>query len=170
MLGRRAGSTVSVYAQVHCREPKTGQQKVQLHCEDEIHWRSGYSLSMIPGKGNQSDTMVRAVFHNSNLSILSVKSKKFCSKRWMLENHRDGMKKRWLVNFIWTYKIVRGPPVSVRGAPSLCEGFQKAFLKKFLNCVLELNSKTNYRFDSSLVGFWDYSPGSSLASLRKDMV
>ena len=46
MLGRRAGSTVSVYAQVQCREPKTGQQKVQLYCEDEIHWRSGYSLSM----------------------------------------------------------------------------------------------------------------------------
>ena len=29
MLGWRAGSTVSVYAQVQCREPKTGQQKVQ---------------------------------------------------------------------------------------------------------------------------------------------
>ena len=30
MLGRQAGSTVSVYAQVQCREPKTGQQKVQF--------------------------------------------------------------------------------------------------------------------------------------------
>ena len=34
MLGQRAGSTVSVYAQVQCPEPKTGQQKVQLYCED----------------------------------------------------------------------------------------------------------------------------------------
>ena len=46
MLGRRAGSTVSIYAQVQCREPKTGQQKVQFYFEDEIHWQSGYSLSM----------------------------------------------------------------------------------------------------------------------------
>ena len=47
MLGRQAGATVSVYARVQCREPKTGQQKVQFYCEDEIHCRSGYSLSMI---------------------------------------------------------------------------------------------------------------------------
>ena len=39
-------STVSVYAQVQCQEPKTGQQKVQFYCEDEIYCRSGYSLSM----------------------------------------------------------------------------------------------------------------------------
>ena len=30
MLGRQAGSPVSVYVRVQCREPKTGQQKVQL--------------------------------------------------------------------------------------------------------------------------------------------
>ena len=46
MLGRRAGSTVPVYAQVQCREHKTGQQKVPFYCEDKIHCRSGYSLSM----------------------------------------------------------------------------------------------------------------------------
>ena len=48
MLGWRAGSTVSVYAQVQCREPKTGQQKVQFYFEDEIYCRSGYSLSTTP--------------------------------------------------------------------------------------------------------------------------
>ena len=47
MLGQRARSTVSVYAQEHCREPKTGQQKVPFYCEDEIYCRSGYSLSML---------------------------------------------------------------------------------------------------------------------------
>ena len=30
MPGRQAGSAVSVHAQVQCREPKTGQQKVQF--------------------------------------------------------------------------------------------------------------------------------------------
>ena len=43
MLGRRAGS---VYAQVQCRDPKTGQHKVQFYREDEIYSQSGYSLSM----------------------------------------------------------------------------------------------------------------------------
>ena len=47
MLGQRAGSTVSVYAQVQCQEHKTGQQKVQFYYEDEIYCRSGYSLSMV---------------------------------------------------------------------------------------------------------------------------
>ena len=46
MLGQRAGSTVSVNAQVQCQEPKIGQQKVQFYCEDEIHCRS---LSMLHG-------------------------------------------------------------------------------------------------------------------------
>ena len=38
---------------VQCREPKTGQQKVQLYCKDEIHCRSGYSLSMTVVKGQK---------------------------------------------------------------------------------------------------------------------
>ena len=43
---------VSVYAQVQCREPKTGQQKVQLYCEDNSHCQSGYSLSMENSENN----------------------------------------------------------------------------------------------------------------------
>ena len=35
MLGRQAGSPIAVYAQVQCREPKTGQQKVHFYCEDD---------------------------------------------------------------------------------------------------------------------------------------
>ena len=51
MPGRRAVSTVSVCAStVQCRELKTGQQRVHFYCEDEIHCRSGYSLSMDCGK------------------------------------------------------------------------------------------------------------------------
>ena len=50
MLGRLAGSTVSVYAStVQCREPNTGQQKVKFSSEDKINCRSGYNLSMFRG-------------------------------------------------------------------------------------------------------------------------
>ena len=44
MPGRMAGSPIAVYAQVQCREPKTGQQKVQLQCEDNYHCQSGYII------------------------------------------------------------------------------------------------------------------------------
>ena len=46
MPGWRAGSPVSVYVRVHCREPKTGQQMVQFYCEDDWLWPSCYCLSM----------------------------------------------------------------------------------------------------------------------------
>ena len=46
MPGRRAGSPVSVYARVHCWEPKTGQNKVQFYCKDDWLWPSCYYLSM----------------------------------------------------------------------------------------------------------------------------
>ena len=46
MQGRRAGSPIAVYARVQCREPKTGQQKVQFYCEDDILFLSSYYLSM----------------------------------------------------------------------------------------------------------------------------
>ena len=38
MPGQWAGSPVAVYARVQCREPKTGQQKVQLPSEDETQF------------------------------------------------------------------------------------------------------------------------------------
>ena len=44
MPGGRAGSPIAVYAQVQCREPKTGQPKVQLYCEDDSHCQSGYII------------------------------------------------------------------------------------------------------------------------------
>ena len=47
MPGRRAGSPIAVYAWVKCRKPKTGPQKAQFYCIDEIHCRSGYNLSML---------------------------------------------------------------------------------------------------------------------------
>ena len=37
----------NIYARVQCREPKTGQKKVQLCCEDNWLWPSCYYLSMI---------------------------------------------------------------------------------------------------------------------------
>ena len=46
MPGQWAGPPIAVYAQVHCREPKTGQQKVELYCEDDLPCQSGYNLSM----------------------------------------------------------------------------------------------------------------------------
>ena len=36
MPGRRARSPIAVYARVQCREPKTGQEKVQFCCEDDL--------------------------------------------------------------------------------------------------------------------------------------
>ena len=49
MPGRQAGSPIAMYMQVQWREPKTGQQKVQLYCEDErltlLIWV--YNLSMV---------------------------------------------------------------------------------------------------------------------------
>ena len=44
MPGRPAGSPIAVYAQVQCREPKTGKQKVQLYWEDNKHCQSGYII------------------------------------------------------------------------------------------------------------------------------
>ena len=35
MPGQRDGSPFAVYAQMQCREPKTGQEKVQFYCEDD---------------------------------------------------------------------------------------------------------------------------------------
>ena len=46
MPGCRAGSPFAVYAWVQCREPKTGQKKVQFYCKDDWLWPSCYYLSM----------------------------------------------------------------------------------------------------------------------------
>ena len=37
---------------VQCREPKTGQEKVQFYCEDDWLWPSCYYLSMTTGNGH----------------------------------------------------------------------------------------------------------------------
>ena len=37
---------------VQCREPKTGQEKVQFYCEDDWLWPSCYYLSMTMGNGH----------------------------------------------------------------------------------------------------------------------
>ena len=52
MPGRRAGSPFAVYARVQCREPKTGQEKVQFYCEDDLLFLSSYYLSMHLNKAN----------------------------------------------------------------------------------------------------------------------
>ena len=52
MPGRRAGSPIAVYSQVQCREPKTGQEKVQFYCEDDSLFLSSYYLSMLNSDAN----------------------------------------------------------------------------------------------------------------------
>ena len=47
MPSRRAGSPIAVYARVQCREPKTGQEKVQFYCKDDSLFLSFYYLSMM---------------------------------------------------------------------------------------------------------------------------
>ena len=37
---------IAAYEQVQCREPKTGQKKVQFYCEDDSYFLSSYYLSM----------------------------------------------------------------------------------------------------------------------------
>ena len=83
MLGRRAGSTVSVYEQIQCREPKSGQQNVQFYCEDEIDCRSGYSLSMpinvnnIKNKSDKDDVLRKIpLTPETNQRILEINSVK----------------------------------------------------------------------------------------------
>ena len=73
MLGLRVGSTVAEYAQVQYQEPKTGQQKVQFYCEDEIYCQSGYSLSMVSVIENRTATL-----------SASLKISKSRSRSWML--------------------------------------------------------------------------------------
>ena len=36
----------TVYARVHCREPKTGQKKVHFYCKDDWLWPSCYYLNI----------------------------------------------------------------------------------------------------------------------------
>ena len=43
----RSGSPIAVYARVQCQEPKTGQEKVQFYCEDDLLFLSSYYLSMM---------------------------------------------------------------------------------------------------------------------------
>ena len=98
MLGWRAGSNVSVYAQVQCQEPKTRQQKVQFYCEDKIHYRSGYSLSMV-GTLRLRNGVKSYVTHNSwelvyifglmqveKYVLTFLQSRKNCISQQMSEN------------------------------------------------------------------------------------
>ena len=50
MPGRRARSPIAFYARVQCREPKTGLERVQFYCEDDILFLSFYYLSMCTTK------------------------------------------------------------------------------------------------------------------------
>ena len=69
MPGRRAGSPIAVYAGVQCQEPKTGQEKVQFYCEEDLLFLSSYYLSMrrniqattliFTKEGNQKDKLGR---------------------------------------------------------------------------------------------------------------
>ena len=64
---RRAGSPIAVYAGVQCREPKTGQEKVQFYCKDDSHFLSSYYLSM--GQGLSAN-----IFYMKNENFAKVKS------------------------------------------------------------------------------------------------
>ena len=45
-IGRQAGSPVSIFVQVQCRWPKTGQEKVQFSRKTKYSADLGYNLSM----------------------------------------------------------------------------------------------------------------------------
>ena len=46
---------IAVYARVQCREPKTGQERVQFYCEDDILFLFSYYLSMMEDIPRQDD-------------------------------------------------------------------------------------------------------------------
>ena len=88
----------TVYVQVQCQEPKTRQQKVQFYCEDKIHYRSGYSLSMV-GTLRLRNGVKSYVTHNSwelvyifglmqveKYVLTFLQSRKNCISQQMSEN------------------------------------------------------------------------------------
>ena len=50
---QRAGSPIAVYARVQCRDPKTGQEKVQFYCKYDSLFLSSYYLSMVHTLGEE---------------------------------------------------------------------------------------------------------------------
>ena len=69
MLSRQTGSTFAVYAQVQCREPKTGQEKVHFSSEDDLLFISSYYIfiydpdSVSTYKIIQVNILARSFFH-----------------------------------------------------------------------------------------------------------
>ena len=51
----------TVFAQVQYREPKTGQQKFQFYCEDDLLFLSSYYLSMGTGQQQASFNKARII-------------------------------------------------------------------------------------------------------------
>ena len=71
MLGRRAGSGVR---QVHCQEPKTGQQNVQLYYKHDPLCPSRYIIYLCPKRsGLNPDTTYPEV--NSIILVYRFKNK-----------------------------------------------------------------------------------------------
>ena len=76
MLGRRAGSTVSVYAQVQCREPKTGQQKVQFNVKTKYIDDLGKdSLSMMSANVAHRYKVQHSQGESLHIQLLTEKSR-----------------------------------------------------------------------------------------------
>ena len=67
MPGRRARSPIAFYARVQCREPKTGLERVQFYCEDDILFLSSYYLSMT--KGHACSQSSKAGVMNSEITM-----------------------------------------------------------------------------------------------------
>ena len=125
MPGRQAGSPIAVCARVQCREPKTGQKKVQFCCEDDWLWPSCYYLSMTVQQAEQG----RSIFNMQNYSVSRTKLT-VC----VTETARSQEKDDFLVNYScflgpkpWTGNQLYTFPI---------QPFIK--MSQFLNCPLDV--------------------------------
>ena len=58
MTGRRAGTSVAVYARVQCREPKTGKRKVQFSSKTKHFAHLGILFMYIFARKKETQTIL----------------------------------------------------------------------------------------------------------------
>ena len=101
MAGRRAGSSVAVYAQVQCQEPKIGQQKVQISSEDETLCPSVFIIYLWFHQSRYTLTYNWLPVFKENLELLILGIQDLAEKcffYWRFD-------KIWSSDKVWGYQL-----------------------------------------------------------------